>query len=134
MIFIAEDDPAIAEFIRWSLADVAEVRVFATGRHLLTALSVSRPRLVILDITLECELTGNDVLREMARRGIDVPVIVMTGDATTFDRSLYPHVRHVLQKPIRVDVLQAQAREHMELNGEKRPHWLRRVLDRVRGR
>lgn len=142
MILIVEDNADIAEMFKIAIEreDIAQCFIVTSAVAALAWIAHKSWRLILLDIGLRGHLDGNDVLREMARCGYNHPVIVMTGDSMTFDRSLYPGIRLILRKPVSPKELVTLIREHMTLNGEnhgagglKREGWFKRVWQAIRG-
>jgi two-component system, NarL family, nitrate/nitrite response regulator NarL len=77
---IADDHPLVLEglthLLRTCAIDV--VRRCSTGAELLESVAEHQPHLAILDVRIS-EPDGLSVLREMRRRGLQVPVIFVTG-------------------------------------------------------
>ena len=78
-LLIADDDPAISRFV----LKIAESKGFAAnavadGKKLLNALSVSLPDIIVLDIVMP-DMDGLEVLGELAARGIQTPIILISG-------------------------------------------------------
>jgi two-component system response regulator FixJ len=79
IIFIADDDEAVRDSLKLLLETSGyAVRVFPSGGALLAALPPGASGCVLLDIHMP-ELGGLEVQREIARRGVGLPVIVITG-------------------------------------------------------
>ena len=78
-ILIAEDDDALAEALRFSLADAGyAVDRVATGQEADGALKGEGFALVILDLGLP-RLDGFEVLRRLRKRNASVPVLILSG-------------------------------------------------------
>ncbi|MBI4254314.1 MAG: response regulator transcription factor [Candidatus Rokubacteria bacterium] len=87
-ILIVDDEPAIVQGLEDNLRFEGYQTVSATNGADGLALALSdAPDLVLLDITLPA-MSGWDVCRELRRRGVDVPVIMLTARGAEADRVL----------------------------------------------
>ena len=87
-ILIVDDEPEIVRGLEDNLRFEGYETVAATdGAQALTAAAREAPDLVLLDIMMP-KLSGWDVCRELRKRGIDVPVIMLTARAEEVDRVL----------------------------------------------
>ena len=87
-VLVVEDEPPLAELLRYNLEDEGfETEVARDGREALFALDERRPDLVVLDWMLP-ELSGLDVCRTVRRKPElrDIPVILLTARAEERDR------------------------------------------------
>jgi DNA-binding response OmpR family regulator len=106
-VLVVEDDDASREMLRATLADAGfSVRVAAHGADALLLLHREIPNLVVLGLVLPL-VNGIEVLRAMRRLPHmgDVPVLVVTGSATTAHdlRSFAPV--HVMRKPLELETV-----------------------------
>lgn len=86
-VLIVEDEPAIADALRYSLErDGFSCRVAGDGRSALVALREAPADLVLLDLMLP-EMSGTDVCREI-RRTSDTAVIVISARDSETDKVL----------------------------------------------
>jgi two-component system, LuxR family, response regulator FixJ len=119
-IFIVDDDDAVRESLRLLLGLIYDhVEDFGSSVAFMDAVEDIRHGCLILDIHMP-ELTGIDVVRELARRSIRLPTILMTGRADSNLRAqAHMHgVLAVLDKPIDHDaLLEAIDRARVVLNG-----------------
>ncbi len=92
--------------------DGATVEELATGRELLDRIlaaldrTASMPDVIVSDIRMP-GASGLEVLRELRRRGCDVPVVLLTGfadDAVQEEVRAIPHAR-LFDKPFDLDDL-----------------------------
>lgn len=78
-VFVVDDDAAVRNSLRELLTSASlPVETFSSGRDFLTSLDEARPGCLILDMRLK-EGSGLDVQDELRRRGVPLPVIVLTG-------------------------------------------------------
>ncbi|MHB1423652.1 MAG: response regulator transcription factor [Gemmataceae bacterium] len=106
-IILIDDDRA------WSEAAVAllraegfDVKTAADGQHGLELLDRSTPLMVILDVHLP-RLSGFDLLRELRRRGQQVPILMVSSEdeAGLMAEALDEGASSFLRKPVAVDLL-----------------------------
>jgi DNA-binding response OmpR family regulator len=87
-ILIADDEPEIVRGLEDNLRFEGYQTVAATnGEDALTLALSDAPDLVLLDIMMP-RMSGWDVCRELRRRGVDVPVIMLTARGAEVDRVL----------------------------------------------
>jgi EAL domain-containing protein (putative c-di-GMP-specific phosphodiesterase class I) len=78
-ILVVEDDPQVRNLLERVLCDAGhEVRVSDDAEHALAALSNEVFGVVVSDIAMP-GLSGIDLLRELRRRDMDIPVVLVTG-------------------------------------------------------
>lgn len=110
-ILIAEDDEALAKFVRLGLAgENYAVDVFADGEQARVAATQSEYDLVILDLNLP-KLDGVSVLRHIRLARPTVPVLVLTQRTRVEDRvqCLDTGADDYIRKPFTPD----QVKEHV---------------------
>src|ERR1700752_5162130 len=90
LVSIVDDDQAVRE----ALADLVDElgfapRSYASAEEVLAGNGVGRTSCLIVDIAMPA-LSGPDLLRELERRGHDIPIVFVTGlaDETTRNRML----------------------------------------------
>lgn len=100
-ILVIDDE----KLIRWSVSKVLEragyrVSEAATGKDGLAAIEAGSPDLVLLDITLP-DLDGFSVLKAIRQSRPELPVLMMTADATreTARQAFHLGARGHLDKP-----------------------------------
>jgi DNA-binding response OmpR family regulator len=104
-VLVVEDEPALRQVVVRNLAGRGlEVREAATADAALEAVSVEPPDLLLLDINLP-DHTGWDVLRELKRRGTEVPTIVVSAVRVSEGRLDEFHPLAYLPKPFPLDAL-----------------------------
>jgi len=80
-IYVVEDDADVAHSIRFMLSTLKlDCTTFSTGAEFLDCVSGLSPGCVLLDVRLP-DTDGVKVQEELVRRGVDWPVIFMTGEA-----------------------------------------------------
>ena len=85
-ILIVDDEPAIVRGLEDNLRfEGYETLAATSGEEGLTRALGEAPDLVLLDIMMP-KLSGWDVCRELRRRGVDVPVIMLTARGEEVDR------------------------------------------------
>lgn len=88
MIYIVEDDENIREMEGYALKNIGyEVRGFADGEALFSALSQQIPKLILLDIMLPGD-DGLTILRRLRsdRATASIPIIMVTAKTTELDK------------------------------------------------
>jgi len=111
-ILIAEDDEALAKFVRQGLeSEHYAVDVFADGEQARAAASETEYDLVILDLNLP-KLDGIAVLRQLRLKRPSLPVLVLTQRTRVEDRvqSLDTGADDYLAKPFSYSELSARIR------------------------
>jgi DNA-binding response OmpR family regulator len=106
-VLVVEDDDTFRETLRAELSNAGfKVRAAAHGADALLLLYREIPSVIVLDLALPL-VNGIEVLRTMRRQPhmARVPVLVVTGSATTADdlRSFGPV--HVMRKPTDLDAV-----------------------------
>jgi DNA-binding response OmpR family regulator len=85
-VLLVEDDPRIASFLsKGFLREGFRFEWISTGREALVRLDEGGIDVLLLDLGLP-DVDGLQVLREARGRGLDVPVIVVTGRSDPRDR------------------------------------------------
>jgi DNA-binding response OmpR family regulator len=87
-VLLVEDDPKIASFLNKGLRHEGfHVDWVTTGEEAISRLDDGGVDLLLLDLGLP-DIDGLEVLRELRKRGMDLPVIVVTGRTDPHDRSI----------------------------------------------
>lgn len=80
---ICDDDPAIREVLRQTLEDEGySVEEAGSGAETLAkaqASDAARPDVILLDVKMD--INGMDLLKQLRDRGMEAPIIMMTGEA-----------------------------------------------------
>ncbi|ACL63072.1 response regulator transcription factor [Methylobacterium nodulans] len=107
-IFIAEDDPALLNSLAFMLqGEGYRVVTFESGSELLSAFPGAKPGCVLLDYVMP-GMSGLEVYHQLRERGVDVPVLLLTGHP---DPSIRRRAREaglpLIEKPLAQDLLSA---------------------------
>ena len=85
-ILIVEDEPAMASGLRDNLEfEGYVVRIACDGEEALASAAESAPDLILLDLMLP-RRNGLDVCRELRRRGLSIPIIMLTARSQETDK------------------------------------------------
>jgi len=107
VISVVDDEQAVRKALRRLLGAAGfDVRTFASGREFLNSLEKQLPDCVILDLGLP-EMSGLEIQREVGRRSLEVPLIIITGrdDPGLGERVRAAGAAAYLQKPLDERVL-----------------------------
>lgn len=127
-VHVIDDDDGVRDSLSF-LLDCSGIttRTYASAAQFLTALPGVEPGCIITDVRMP-EMTGLELLDELKRRGVDAPVIVITGhaDVPMAIQALHAGVADFIEKPfsdeaILVSVRAALARrqDRSELEAER---------------
>jgi FixJ family two-component response regulator len=133
-VYIVDDDQATRKSLRWLVETLGvQVQTFHCAVSFLDAYDGAEPGCLVLDVMMP-GMNGLELQRELRGRGIEIPVIVLTGygDVPTAVRALKQGAVEFLEKPFNDDVLLEQIRLALMLDGRRRRE--RDVLDLVRER
>ena len=114
-ILIVEDEPAMASGLRDNLEfEGYVVRIACDGEEALASAAESPPDLILLDLMLP-RRNGLDVCRELRRRGLSIPIIMLTARSQETDKvvGLELGADDYVTKPFSVREL--MARVHVQL-------------------
>lgn len=80
-VYVVDDDAGMLESTQWLLESVGlHVEAYSDGRKFLDALGSKNPGCVVLDIRMP-GLGGLNVQEELQKRGLDLPIIFVSGHA-----------------------------------------------------
>lgn len=111
-ILVADDDPAVRDSLRRSLAfNGYEVSTASDGQEALDLVRDSRPDLLLLDVNMPI-LDGLETCRRLRAAGDDLPVLMLTARVEVGDRVLGLDVGadDYLAKPFALEELLARIR------------------------
>ena len=106
-VHVVDDDREVRRSLSFMLGSAQfQSRPFASGSDLVESLDELQPGCVLLDIRMP-EMDGFQVMSELASRGVDWPVVVMTGhgEVPVAVRAMKLGAVDFLEKPFEEDVL-----------------------------
>ncbi|RMG47606.1 MAG: sigma-54-dependent Fis family transcriptional regulator [Acidobacteria bacterium] len=118
LILVVDDEPGVRRWLETLLGRAGYRTVLAgTGREALVAFERRSPSLVLLDLRLP-DINGLEVLRKMQATRPDVPVIVLTGQASIASavEAMKAGARDLLTKPFETERLSIAVRNALELH------------------
>jgi CheY-like chemotaxis protein len=104
VLVVEDEDLQRTAFVR-ALGKLGDFRVVGVGsmREAVAAIDADRPDVIVSDIGLPDRL-GVALLDELARRGIDSPLVFVTADVQGY-RAFVPPEVPLLEKPVPLTVL-----------------------------
>ncbi len=121
-ILIVEDEAITALDEQETLEEMGYevVDIVDTGEDAIASAGELKPDLVLMDITLKTEMTGQDAAWQI-REKYDIPVIFVTakGNKAIYDAANYGHTTGYIIKPFDPDKLKATV--EAALRGELNP-------------
>ncbi|MGH8774219.1 MAG: response regulator transcription factor [Jiangellaceae bacterium] len=111
-VLVVDDDPAVRESLRRSLAfNGYEIELAADGEQALRAVASSRPDAVVLDVMMP-RMDGLATCRALRAAGDDVPILMLTARDEVADRvaGLDAGADDYLPKPFALEELLARLR------------------------
>jgi FixJ family two-component response regulator len=121
-IFIVENDEPTRQSLGWLLESSGmTAETFESGEAFLAACQADRPGCLLVDVRLP-GMSGVVLQEELARAGIRMPVIIMTGyaDVGTAVRALKGGAFDFLEKPLDSEMLLQRVREALAFDGRCR--------------
>jgi FixJ family two-component response regulator len=103
MVFLVDDDPLVRESVADLLGTAGfAIRAYASAGEFIGSHRPDVPACLILDIELP-DLSGLDLQQELARAGIEIPIIFITGhgDIPMTVRAMKAGAAEFLTKPFR---------------------------------
>jgi two-component system response regulator MprA len=128
---VADDDPAVRESLRRSLAfNGYEVITAPDGEEALRLVREDRPDAVVLDVMMP-RLDGLDVTRRLRRQGNRIPILLLTARDAVGDRveGLDAGADDYLPKPYDLEELLARLRALMRRSKPEEPGAVLRFAD-----
>ena len=120
-VYVVDDDRDVRCSISFMLGTASlQSRPFASGSDFLDSLNELSPGCIVLDIRMP-GIDGFEVMAELARRGIEWPVIVMTGhgEVAVAVRAMKLGAIDFIEKPFEEEVLLASLKRAFALLGER---------------
>jgi two-component system response regulator MprA len=130
-VLVVDDDPAVRESLRRSLAfNGYQVELAADGEQALRAVADSRPDAVVLDVMMP-RLDGLATCRALRAAGDDVPVLMLTARDEVADRvaGLDAGADDYLPKPFALEELLARLRALLRRIGPAESGQVMRLSD-----
>jgi FixJ family two-component response regulator len=121
IVYVLDDDDTVrSSVLNLLLAEGFDARGFASGAQVLARLDGDAPCCLVCDMQMP-GLGGLEVASELARLGVDMPVIFMTGFGSIplTVRAMKAGATEFLTKPAVPDELLQAVREALVLDGER---------------
>jgi FixJ family two-component response regulator len=121
-VFVVDNDQSTREALAWLLESVGlRVEAFETAEAFLEVCRPERPGCLLLDLRLP-GMSGLALQEELARIGITLPIIMITGfaDVSTAVRVLKRGAFDLIEKPLPDDVLLERVRQAIGADAEQR--------------
>jgi len=131
-VYIVDDDRSMRESLRWLVETLGvPVQTFPSAKSFLEGYDPHHPACLVVDVVMP-EMSGLELQEELGRRGIEIPVIVLSGhaDVAAAVRAFKNRALEFLQKPFDDEVLLAQIRRALAGDAQRRQD--RSALDVVR--
>jgi len=112
-VFIVDDDRDFAQSLGWVVQAAGfPVETYGSAQEFSKAFDVARRGCLVLDVRLR-GTSGLELLDQLARRGVRLPIIMMTGfgDFSTAVRALKGGAVDIVQKPVDHEALLTRIRE-----------------------
>ena len=134
IVFVVDDDRAMRESLRWLLESIGlSVRTYATAAEFLDDHDPAQPGCLVLDVRMP-GMSGLDLQTELARRGAELPTIVVTGHAEVAMavRAVKAGAIDFIEKPFSDQLLLDRVRQALEIDRQSREVRMRREEARRR--
>lgn len=121
-VSIVDDDQQVRESLAALVQSMnIDVDCYASGTEFLDRFDASRPGCIVLDLRMP-QLSGLDVIDELAARGIDVPVIMISGhgDIPAAVAAMKRGAIDFLEKPYRGSALIESVRKALDRDARQR--------------
>ena len=122
VVFVVDDDRAMRESLSWLLDSVGlRVRSYATAADFLAEHDPAQPGCLVLDVRMP-GMSGLDLQAELARRGVELPTIVITGHAevSMAVRAVKAGAIDFIEKPFSDQLLLDRVRQALQIDLEAR--------------
>lgn len=120
-VFVVDDDPAIRDSLHWLVASVnLDVETFASAQAFLDSYRGDRSGCLLADVRMP-GMSGIDLQMEVNRRGIPLPVIVITGhgDVEMAVRAMKAGAFDFIQKPFNGQALLEVVQKAVDLSAAR---------------
>jgi FixJ family two-component response regulator len=129
VVFVVDDDPAMRDSLRWLIESTGlQVETFADAQTFLARIRPELPGCLVLDVRMP-GMSGLDLQAELARRGIGLPTIVVTGHAEVAMavRAVKAGAIDFIEKPFSDQLLLDRVRQGIEMDRRERDGRSRRA-------
>ncbi len=134
IVFVVDDQQAVRDSLRWLLESIGiPVRDYPTADAFLRDYDPAQPGCLILDVRMP-GMSGLDLQEELARRGIELPTIVITAHAEVpmAVRAVKAGAVDFIQKPFSHELLLDRVKQALEIDSQDREVRQRREESRRR--
>ena len=134
IVFVVDDDASVRRSTeRLVRSQGFGIQAFASAREFLDGARVDRPGCLVLDVQMP-GLSGLDLQRELAQRGVEIPIIFLSGhgDIPMTVRAMKAGAVEFLTKPVKTRDLLAAIRGAIERG--RASHEARREVESLRER
>jgi FixJ family two-component response regulator len=122
VVFVVDDDPAMRDSLRWLIESTGvRVETYPDAQTFLDAVPSDMPGCLVLDVRMP-GMSGLDLQSELARRGIGLPTIVITGHAEVpmAVRAVKAGALDFIEKPFSDQLLLDRVRQGIEMDRQDR--------------
>jgi FixJ family two-component response regulator len=129
VVFVVDDDAPVRDGLKWLIESVGlTTQTFGSAREFLEACSPDQPGCLVLDVRLP-GMSGLELQAEMVRRGISLPIIVISGhaDVPMAVRALKMGAFDFFEKPISDQVLLDRVQQAIQGDLEARSRCVERA-------
>lgn len=134
VVFVVDDDASVRRSTERLVRSLGlAIHAFASAREFLDGARVDKPGCLILDVQMP-GLSGLDLQRELAQRGVEIPIIFLTGhgDIPMTVRAMKAGAAEFLTKPVRPRELLSAI--HAAIERDRVSHRARREINALRDR
>ena len=134
IVFVVDDDASMRRSMERVVRSLGfAIQAFASAKEFLDGARVDRPSCLVLDVQMP-GLSGLDLQRELANRGVEIPIIFLTGhgDIPMTVRAMKAGAVEFLTKPVKARDLLAAIRGAIERG--RASHQARREVEALRER
>lgn len=134
LVFVVDDDPSVRRSLERLIRSFAmDVELFASAEEFLRRRPPHRPSCVVLDLRMP-GLSGLELQRDMVARGMEMPVVFITGHGTVPDsvQAMKAGAVDFLEKPFEAHDLLSAIRQ--SLDDDARGRRAREKLAELRSR
>jgi FixJ family two-component response regulator len=134
IVFVVDDDDSVRRSTERLVRPLGfGIQTFASAREFLDGARLDRPACLVLDVHMP-GLSGLDLQSELAQRGVEIPIVFLTGhgDIPMTVRAMKAGAVEFLTKPVKSRELLAAIRGAVERG--RASHRERREIDALRER